>query len=220
MSMVGGGVTLTATFDFIRLVLVSNSIILLKGLKNICEQRQQFIVINSCYSLADVRDCLDKKPADIILIDFCIAEEDSQASLINIQKQFPDIRIVLIIHDTLNIQKKINTQLNINGLLSKSVSEEDLFTALMIAYRNGYMLCSELKKTIEIISPKENEIVFSSSELLITRLICQDFCSKEIAYKTGIKVRTVESIKSRLFKKVGVKSIAGFAIYAIQNNLL
>ena len=60
---------------------------------------------------------------------------------------------------------------------------------------------------------------FSGKETEIIRLICQQYCSKEIALKLNTTSRAVEGIRERIQAKIGAKNMAGIAVYAIQNGI-
>ncbi len=55
-------------------------------------------------------------------------------------------------------------------------------------------------------------------ELLL--LMCQDKTTEEIAQELHISIRTVETQRLNLKKKVGAKGYAGIILYALHNNIL
>jgi len=61
--------------------------------------------------------------------------------------------------------------------------------------------------------------VFSDIEKKIIGLVCEEKNNKEIAELLFMSIRTVENNRSRIYKKLGVKTTAGVAIYTIKNGL-
>ena len=61
------------------------------------------------------------------------------------------------------------------------------------------------------LSPREREVI---------RLIALGSTSKEIATKLFISVATVETHRTNLMSKLGVRNVAGLVLYAFQNGLL
>jgi DNA-binding CsgD family transcriptional regulator len=61
--------------------------------------------------------------------------------------------------------------------------------------------------------------LFSEAEKHVIKLICEDKGVKEIAAILFMSERTVENHRSKLFKKMNVKTTAGIDIYAIKHSL-
>lgn len=62
-----------------------------------------------------------------------------------------------------------------------------------------------------LLSPREQEVI---------RLIANGSTSKEIASKLFISVATVETHRTNLMSKLGVRNVAGLVLYAFQNGLV
>jgi DNA-binding CsgD family transcriptional regulator len=50
-------------------------------------------------------------------------------------------------------------------------------------------------------------------------MVCEDKTSEEIGKILNMGVRNVESLRAKILKKMGVKTTAGWVIYAIKNGL-
>lgn len=61
------------------------------------------------------------------------------------------------------------------------------------------------------LTPREREVV---------RLLAQSSSNKEIATALGISVRTAETHRATLMRKLGINSLAGLVRYAIRNNII
>ena len=61
------------------------------------------------------------------------------------------------------------------------------------------------------LTPREREVV---------RLLAQSSSNKEIAAALGISVRTAETHRATLMRKLGINSLAGLVRYAIRNNII
>jgi DNA-binding NarL/FixJ family response regulator len=65
--------------------------------------------------------------------------------------------------------------------------------------------------TEQKLTPREREVV---------RLLAQSSSNKEIAASLGISVRTAETHRATLMRKLGIASLAGLVRYAIRNNII
>jgi DNA-binding CsgD family transcriptional regulator len=67
-------------------------------------------------------------------------------------------------------------------------------------------------------SGNPNDLTERQREIL--RLIAVGTSTKEIAYHLGVSAKTVESHRSAIMKRLGVRSVAGLVIYAVRNRLV
>ncbi|MBL0884535.1 MAG: response regulator transcription factor [Chitinophagaceae bacterium] len=67
-------------------------------------------------------------------------------------------------------------------------------------------------------SEKQKQI-FSETEKKLIKLSCEDKSSKEIAQELSLSVRTIETYRSVIFRKMNVNSLAGMTIFAIEKGL-
>jgi len=69
----------------------------------------------------------------------------------------------------------------------------------------------EVQNALERLSPREREVL---------RYIAEGANNKETAKALGISVRTVETHRDSLMKKVGIKTIAGLTRLALRSGLI
>ena len=58
--------------------------------------------------------------------------------------------------------------------------------------------------------------VFTAEEIAVIRMLCEDKFNLEIAKESFLGIRKVERLRSQIFKKMGVKTAAAMAIYAVK----
>ena len=64
---------------------------------------------------------------------------------------------------------------------------------------------------LEALSPREREIL---------KQVAEGKTSREIAERLSISPKTVDTYRSRLMRKIGVKNLAGLIKFAIRNELI
>jgi DNA-binding NarL/FixJ family response regulator len=83
--------------------------------------------------------------------------------------------------------------------------------------------------SLQILSPKKGMdkkkkvtdlIEFTTRESDLVRLIAKGFSSQDIATLKELKLKTIETSRSRLFKKVGVRNTAELLDYFYRNGLI
>ena len=110
------------------------------------------------------------------------------------------------------------------GYLLKSANKENVVEAIRAVHAGGWYFCNSTSlKLVKLIAggkieglPLPEATLFSPAEIKIIQLICREFSSKEIATEVHLGERTVENYRHRIFEKMGVRNMAGMAIYAIR----
>ncbi len=103
--------------------------------------------------------------------------------------------------------------IGIKGFVNKKQKEEDILECVRRVHNNEICLPKEyhfLISKYRVASP----VNLSAREVEIIQLISQQFTSQEIAVKLSISFFTVENHRKNIFKKMGVKNIAGMIMAA------
>ena len=117
------------------------------------------------------------------------------------------------------------------GILTKDTNANELIEAVY-TLRSGYdyygksitqvLLNSYLKKA----NQNENEDfnkqlkTLSEREMDVLKLFAESFTNQEIADKLFISIRTVESHKNNMMRKINLRTTVDLVKFAIQNNLI
>jgi len=179
-------------------------------------------------SACDGHDLLDKLksyPVDIVLLDLEMKILGGYETLIEIKKQFPSIKIIIL---SMHTEIKLISHLiheGANSYLPKNVNLYELEFAIRQVYEMGYFINPLVAKSIVKKVKVTNEYglllkSISARELEVLELICNEFTSKEIADKLCVSERTVEGYRKHLQEKLGVKTTVGVVLKAMGLNLI
>ncbi len=115
------------------------------------------------------------------------------------------------------------------GILSDKTSRDEIVQAIY-TLRNGY---EYLGKTVTGIilnsyinrsglngNYQEDMSQLSAREIEVLKLICDGMTNQEIADKLFISIRTVETHKTNIMKKINLRSTVDLVKFAIRNNLI
>lgn len=181
----------------------------------------------------NARELLDHLPAihpDIILMDISLPDLSGIELSRMLHQQRPEIRILVVSMYTdedfiFNAMKA-----GARGYLPKNTSRQELLNAIYAIY-NGHEFFSEsiskviLKSLVRQASQTESSgenlpTSLTSREREILKLFAEGFNNKEISLKLDISIRTVESHKNHIVKKLGLKSTVEMVKYAIKNKIV
>ncbi len=113
------------------------------------------------------------------------------------------------------------------GYITKNMVKTELFEALNQVCRGMPYFCRTTSaKLVRLVAKsyfnpytREKHFLFSTTEKKVIEYICEEKSNQEIGELLNLSVRTVENNRSRILKKMHVKTPAGIAIYAIKNGL-
>lgn len=176
--------------------------------------------------LLQLLENIETKP-DLVLLDINMPEMDGAEATKQLKKFYPDIRIIVLSmeDDTHMVSFLVNE--GINGYLLKNADPDELEHAIKMVMKNDFYFSSSLSGAVlNSLSARNNafrvidELAFSTRELDILNLICNELTAAEIAEELSISARTVEGYKRKLLDKSKTKNMAGLVIFAIKNNLV
>ncbi|WP_216626097.1 response regulator [Paenibacillus plantarum] len=166
---------------------------------------------------------------DVVLMDLNMpAGMDGLTATAELRRLMPDLAIlILTMHDDDEYLFRA-IHVGASGYILKSAPHEELLTAIRsVAEGNAYLYPTATKRLmneyIERLKQGENVDTFGSlseREREVLALIAKGFSNKEIAEQLVISVKTVESHKSNVMEKLGLKTRPELVKYAAKKGLL
>ncbi|MGO4495607.1 response regulator [Paenibacillus sp. 2RAB27] len=166
---------------------------------------------------------------DVVLMDLNMpAGMDGLTATAELRRLMPDLAIlILTMHDDDEYLFRA-IHVGASGYILKSAPHDELLTAIRsVAEGNAYLYPTATKRLmneyIERLKQGENVDTFGSlseREREVLALIAKGFSNKEIAEQLVISVKTVESHKSNVMEKLGLKTRPELVKYAAKKGLL
>lgn len=155
---------------------------------------------------------------DLILLDLNLAGTSGMELLRQILAEDETVRVIILTmtRDLLHAARAI--KLGAHGYLSKSVTAEELLTAIAIVSKGVRYGETEIAQKIALQSLATNDgsIDLTELELDIIQCLEKDMSSTEIADALGIERKHVTSVVSALKVKFGVARTSGLARFIIK----
>lgn len=179
------------------------------------------------------KECFEKIAADqpdILILDISLPDTNGIEITKRISTEYPDMRVLILSMYT-NEDFIFNAvKAGARGYLPKNTSREELLEAIHTIY-NGEEFFSDVISRIMLKSyvrkAKEDDLIMqggtvplTSREIEILKLFAEGFINKEISDRLDISIRTVETHKNHIMKKLELKSTVELIKYAIRNKIV
>jgi DNA-binding NarL/FixJ family response regulator len=186
-----------------------------------------------CGEASDGREAVEKALAlspDVTVLDIGMPNLNGLEATRQILKANPHARIlILTLHDSDQLVQEV-LDAGARGFLLKSDAARDLVAAVEAVRRdkiyftpkvssmvlNGYLRRTDTKAHAETptrsrLTPREREIV---------QLLAEGKSSKEVAVVLGLSVKTAETHRSNIMRKLDLHSVSDLVLYAVRNNII
>lgn len=213
----------------IKLCLVDDHELLLKGLAAIMDTQEDFSVIKTCQSGSELLIWLAQSTEiDVLILDVNLPDFDTEELLIKIRKINPKIPILyLTILRGSRMFHKLRKH-SFQGYLLKDTSYDILFDAIRTISNGGFYYSDDIDLNFskdESIHEssyinKSSAVVLSNREKQILKLICEEYSSSQIAEKLFVSVSTVDTHRQNMMIKLGVSNTVGLVKYAFTYDLI
>ncbi|HYL12663.1 MAG TPA: response regulator transcription factor [Terriglobales bacterium] len=186
-----------------------------------------------CGEANDGREALEKaqklKP-DVIILDIGMPSLNGLEATRQILKSNPQTKVlILTLHDSDQVVREV-LNAGARGFLLKSDAARDLVAAVEALRRDKTYFTSKVAAMVlegylkngtpgaapvaparSRLTPREREIV---------QLLAEGKSTKEVAVALGLSVKTAETHRSNIMRKLELHSVSDLVLYAVRNNIV
>jgi DNA-binding NarL/FixJ family response regulator len=213
----------------LRILVVDDHAVVRRGVRALLEGHPGWEV---CGEAGTGREAVEKagrlKP-DIVVLDLSLPELNGLEATRQILRESPRTEVlVLTMHHSEELAQQV-LQAGARGYILKSDAGESLIAAVETLVRREPYLTPRLTELVlerYVRGPGGREgdsdggIVLTPREREIVLLVAEGSSSKTIASALGISVKTVETHRTNVMRKLRLRSVSELVRYAIRNGLV
>jgi len=169
----------------------------------------------------------DSGSLDILILDLRMTNGDGLEVMSELAKRETETKIIVLSSFYRRSFMGQMLKMGAHAFLPKEIELQELLAVIKTVHHTGHYFSNDQIDVMRTqLSNKLPEFhAFSKNELTdrevdVLRLVCQQLSTKEIADSLFISPKTVETHKTNLMIKTGVKNMAGLVIYAVQNQVI
>ncbi|MBS1850892.1 MAG: response regulator transcription factor [Acidobacteria bacterium] len=211
----------------LRILIADDHEIVRRGMRSLLEAHNGWEV---CGEAVDGREAVEKAHAlqpDVAILDIGMPNLNGLDAARQILSSSPDMRIVILtMHESEQVVREV-LEVGARGFLLKSDAARDLVAAVEALQRrttfftsnvaqmvlDGYLSGSHYKErpARDRLTTREREVV---------QLLAEGKTSKEVAVVLNLSVKTAETHRTNIMRKLDLHSVADLVRYAVRNNIV
>jgi DNA-binding NarL/FixJ family response regulator len=215
----------------IRIALVDDHSILREPLAAMLHQVNDFQVVGSFASGEEIVSKFDVSNPDVVLMDIMMSGMTGIEATRWLKERSSKIKIILLSGEMNRELVKAGIQSGIEGYLPKNVEKDILIEAIRAVYTGEKYFNDAVtalifedfynqEKTALSVKHLIKSTDLTKREVEVCTLIANGKRNQEVADQLFISIKTVETHKTNILEKLGLKNTAQLVIYAIRNNLI
>ncbi|MGX5816583.1 response regulator [Chitinophaga lutea] len=208
----------------IHLAIVDDHLVVINGIKAMLSGANDIAVLFDCQDGQSLLEHLRLLQPDVLLMDIQLPDVSGVELCRTVLREYPHLRIIaLTSHDDSHFVRQMLRN-GAAGYLLKNTDYQTLLKAIRTVdagqqYIDGQIQQNLVHEAITGQRISKYEIPLTKREQEILHLIGEALSSQQIADQLHISLRTVETHRSNIIQKLGVKNTAGLVKEAIRRGL-
>jgi DNA-binding NarL/FixJ family response regulator len=209
----------------IKVLLADDHAIVRAGLRRIVEESGDMEVVAEAADGREALRLVQEIVPDVAVIDISMPGLDGLEVVSQLCGQYPNLPIlILTMHEEGQYVVRA-IQAGAMGYITKQSAPEQLVKAIRRVHEGNRYLTDEAAEALALRIAKGSNVQspldsLSMRELQVLRRLAMGHTNREIASAYHISIKTVDTYRSRLLKKLNLRNNAELSRFAIQNKLI
>ena len=209
----------------IRVLLADDHSIVRDGLRRIVEEDGAMTVVAEASDGREALRKIDDSRPDVAVVDISMPGFDGLEVVSRLKDAHPELPVlILTMHEEAQYVVRA-IEAGAMGYLTKQSAPEQLVTAIRKLHNGQRYITDEATEALALRIAKGAQAKtpldsLSMRELQVLRRLGMGHTNREIASAYNISIKTVDTYRARLLKKLDLRNNAELIRFALQNNLI
>lgn len=208
----------------VRIALVDDHQILRDGLKLRLQHEADFAVVDEAHSAEEAIRRFDKSMPDLVVMDYELGGQDGIAATKELRRRWPNVKVLILTGSKRPLPAHDVILAGASGFLRKEDASQELVKAIrLVAEGKTYLsvdAATALAESLRTAAEGSDEPALTDRERDVLKLMADGLSYKEIASDLEVSIKSVETYRARLVKKLGLKTRAELVRYAVRKGLV
>jgi DNA-binding NarL/FixJ family response regulator len=213
----------------VKILIVDDHTVLRTGLRSFLEKQQGFEIVGEANTGRVAIELAERLLPDVVVMDIGMPDLNGLEAALEAARRLksidPDIKVIAL---SMHADERYVIGMfdaGAKGYLLKTCDSEELVRAIDAVRRGRIYVTPEVahilvdanrRRSGEDAAPKS---ILTAKEREVLQLLAEGLTSKEIAARLGMSVKTTETHRGHIMKKLDLHSIAELTRYAIREGI-
>jgi len=199
----------------VKILLVDDHPLVRDGLRARLEAMPQFQVVAEAGSAAEALEQAGQHGPELVLMDINMRGTNGIEATAQFKQAFPGMAVLILsMHDKLEYVSQA-IQAGARGYVLKDAPGKDIVVAIETVMAGGIYYSAALARQLAQPAPADSQLTQREAEVL--RHIAKGESNKQIARALDLSVRTVETHRLNIKRKLGIEGQAELIRFAVQH---
>jgi two-component system response regulator NreC len=206
--------------ETIRIVIADDHAVVRRGLRQVLEAEPQFHLVAEAATLDDARRFVRGHHPEVLVLDLNMPGGSSLEHIPAIRSECPGTQIVVLTMQSEPAYARRALSAGALGYVLKEAAEEELVEAIKRAALGDIYLNPRLGARVAAEPSPGPPGGLSEREVGVLRLIALGYTNVEIGERLHLSVRTVETHRAHIQRKLRLNTRADLVRYALEHGLV
>jgi two-component system, NarL family, invasion response regulator UvrY len=208
----------------IKVLVADDHAIVRRGLREILSETPDILVGGEAATVQEVMAAVHAERWTVVLLDLSLPGGTGLGLLSDLRREYPDLPVLILTVQPEDQYAVRAIRAGAAGFLTKESAPDRLIEAVRKVARGGRYVSAELAETLASVlagdSKKEPHELLSNREFEILKLLASGKTVSKVAEELSLSVKTVSTHRTRILKKMGMKTTAELTHYAVRNHIV
>jgi DNA-binding NarL/FixJ family response regulator len=202
----------------IRVALVDDHSLVRDGIKSLLAVMAPLEVVGEAENGADAIEMVGRCQPDLLLVDISLKDINGLELTRLLRSQYPSLKVlVLSMYDNYEYVSE-SVRSGASGYVLKNAPSREIIAAIEAIVSGGTFYSAEIAQRLIADKSTDNELTPRESQVLYK--MAQGLNNKEMARELDISVRTVETHRLSIRRKLNIDKPAALVKYAIDHGII
>jgi two-component system response regulator NreC len=212
----------------LRILIADDHEVVREGMRTLIEHEPGWQVCGTATNGQEAVETAKQLKPQVVVLDMTMPKLDGLEALRQIKRALPNTEVMVFSahHSEKTIEQLFDA--GAKSYIQKSEAGRHLVSAIKSLAEHKPFFTPEISRILFArflsVGPAKNrggrEYTLTDRERNVVRLLAQGSSNKEIANALGISIRTAETHRATLMRKLDLDSLASLVRYAIRNNII
>ncbi|MGE8143753.1 response regulator [Pseudomonas frederiksbergensis] len=202
----------------IRVALVDDHSLVRDGIRALLAVVDFLAIVGEADSGASAIEMVRDTQPDLLLVDIGLKDMNGLELTRQLRREHPQIKILILSMYDNNEYVSESVRSGASGYVLKNSPSREIIAAIEAIASGGTFYSAEIARKLAADRPADNELTPRESEVLCKMVLGMN--NKEMARELDISVRTVETHRLSIRRKLNIDKPAALLNYAIERGLI